>query len=120
MTVTHPPPGQGPDLLAVAAAIAAANTDDIPDCERAERLTKIAWELLGAFTEATTDTVVHARLAELRGAAQATVAAADEGACDPLVYLRHVLARHDWLPAPGTTSTPRRILAAAPFGTGPG
>jgi hypothetical protein len=120
MTVTHLHPSEDTDLLGLAAAIAAANVDDVAACERVEQLTGIAWDLLSRLTVATYDDITaHALLAELVAAAKATVAAGDQGACDPLVYLRHTLARHGWLPAADGTGTPRRILAAASsFGTG--
>jgi hypothetical protein len=119
MTVTHLHPSEDTGLLGLAAAIAAANVDDLDACDRVEQLTGIAWDLLSQLTVATYDDItVHALLAELVGAAKATVAAGDQGACDPLVHLRHTLARHGWLPTADGQSTPRRILAAAASRTG--
>jgi hypothetical protein len=51
-----------------------------------------------------------ASLDELRAAARATVAAGDSGPA--VAVLRHVLAKHGWLPPPG--SSPLQALAAPP------
>lgn len=60
---------------------------------------------------ATQTALLLAEHAELLAAARAAVAAADLGETDPLVHVRHALAAHGQLPAPGTS--PAQLLAQA-------
>lgn len=53
--------------------------------------------------------LLAAEHAELLAAARATVAAAELGEADPLIHLRHTLAAHGQLPAPG--DQPAHLLA---------
>lgn len=49
---------------------------------------------------------------ELLEAARASIAAQDAGETDPLIHVRHVLARHGQLPPAGMT--PAQCLALVP------
>lgn len=71
-------------------------------------LARLGWDL---FTMASAAQQAHCEavglLAELRAAARA--ATAGEGSPASLALLRHVLARHGWLPPPD--ATPLQVLA---------
>ena len=75
----------------------------------AVELARTGWHLLALTSEAQ-DARREALdlLNELRAAARA--AAVGQGSPGSIALLRHVLARHGWLPPPG--STPLHILAA--------
>jgi hypothetical protein len=72
-------------------------------------LGRIGWQL---FSMTCAAQLAHSEavylLSELRGAARAAVAG--QGSPASLALLRHVLARHGWLPPP--SATPLQVLAA--------
>lgn len=57
----------------------------------------------------TQDALLAAEYGELLAAARASVAAAELGETDPLIHLRHALAAHGQMPAPG--ARPTQLLA---------
>jgi hypothetical protein len=84
---------------------------DADDRQDALALARLGWVL---FTVASTAEQAHrktaALLAELQAAASATYAGA--GSPASLELLRHVLAKHGWLPEPGMT--PLQVFATSP------
>ncbi len=76
----------------------------------AEALADAAYRLYGEAGAAYTENQeLRAALEQLAATARATVAAAPQGADDPLAHLRHVLEARGWMPVPGTPVT--RLLA---------
>ena len=84
---------------------------DADDQGDAPALARLGWNLFALVSAA--EQAHHAasdRLNELRTAARAT--AAGDGSPASLALLRHVLARHGWLPPPD--ATPLQVLAEPP------
>jgi hypothetical protein len=104
----RPDQEQGQDrVVALMSEMLAADGADKPDTA-----TRIAWALVAVLTE---ERAAHAadRLQRLQliAGAQAAIAAAREGAADPLLHLRHALTPQGLMPRPDATV--RSILAGA-------
>jgi hypothetical protein len=84
---------------------------DADDRQNALALARLGWVL---FTVAITAEEAHRKTAGLLAELQAAASAAYAGAGSPasLELLRHVLARHGWLPEPG--KTPLQVFATPP------
>jgi hypothetical protein len=84
---------------------------DADDRQDALALARLGWVL---FTVASTAQQAHRKTAGLLAELQAAASAAYAGAGSPasLELLRHVLAKHGWLPEPGMT--PLQVFATPP------
>jgi hypothetical protein len=121
------PLAAGTRLVSLAAEILDADATPTSPA-RADRLAVLAWRMLGELSEAASGRVdADARLWEVVAAAQASIIAAGVPrtarmrirrvmahgmAPDPLIQVRHALARHGWLPGPGVSGA--QVLAAGP------